>query len=42
MKTRIAVVDAVLNAENQRLLRQDHLDVQLALLANADSLHGVA
>ena len=42
MKTRIGVMDAALSAEKQRLLRQEHLDVQLALLADADSLHGVA
>jgi hypothetical protein len=42
MKTRIGIIDAVLSAENQRLLRQEHLDVQLALLADVDSLHGVA
>jgi hypothetical protein len=42
MKTRIGVMDAALGADNQRLLRQEHLDVQLALLADADSLHGVA
>ena len=31
-----------LSAENESLLRQEHLDVQLAFLADADSLHDVA
>ena len=42
MKTRIGFMDAALGADNQRLLRQEHLEVQLALLADADSQHGVA
>ena len=42
MKARTGIMDAALSAENQRLLRQEHLDVQLALLADAESLHGVA
>jgi len=42
MKVRIATMDSVLQAEKQRPLRREHLDVQLALLADANSLHGVA
>jgi hypothetical protein len=42
MKTRIRIMDSALRAENEPLLRQEHLDVQLALLADAASLHGVA
>lgn len=42
MKTRIGIVDSALSAANEPLLRQEHLDVQLALLADADSLHGSA
>lgn len=42
IKPRLGIVDAALSAENQRLLRHEHIDTQLALLADADSLHGVA
>jgi hypothetical protein len=42
MKTRIGIMDAALSADHQPLLRQSHLDVQLALLADVNSLHGVA
>jgi hypothetical protein len=36
IKTRIGVFDSALEAEKQPSLRQDHLDLQLALLAGAD------
>jgi hypothetical protein len=42
MKTRIGILDSALSAANESLLRQEHLDVQLALLADADSPRGVA
>jgi hypothetical protein len=42
MQARIGIVDAALRADNQRLLRHEHIDIQLALLADADCLHGVA
>lgn len=42
MKSRVGLVDAVLRREHQKALRQDHLDVQIALLAEANTLHGVA
>jgi hypothetical protein len=38
MKARIDLLNSALNAEKQPILRRDHLDVQLALLADADSL----
>jgi hypothetical protein len=41
IKTRIELINPALTDEKQAL-RQDHLDVQLALLAEASTLHGVA
>jgi hypothetical protein len=40
MKTRIGIMNSALGEES--LLRQDHLDTQLALLTGAESLHGAA
>jgi hypothetical protein len=42
MKTRIGIIDVALGAEHGQILQQDHLDAQLALLADAASLIGVA
>lgn len=42
MKTRIGIINSALEAEDQSLLLQDHLDTQLALLTDAESLHGAA
>ncbi len=41
-KTRIELINPALTNAKQQALRQDHLDVQLALLAEARTLHGVA
>jgi len=41
-KSRIELIDTALRAGEQKALLQDHLDVQLALLSEAGSLHGVA
>jgi hypothetical protein len=42
MKSRIGVIERTLEAEGGQLLQQDHLDAQLALLAGAASVTGVA
>jgi hypothetical protein len=42
MKSRIDLVDEILLQGDLETLRKDHLDVQIALLADTSALHGVA